>query len=535
MAKRKQRVEEVRELTRKETRMRARDRERQRRLYIGAGIAIGLALLLVIIGAVLQFAIRPNRAIASVGDQQIITRDFWQRMRFEHWQLQNQLFQMQQLEAQFGQSIFGAQISQIQSTLANPFGLGVQVLDQMIDDEIIKREAAARGITVSEEEIDEVLRQEVANSRGALTEPQATETAVAGVDATATAASWTPTPAPTLDVSSTITATATALPTPEPLATRPIISETGYSEGVEILSRNLSSGARSSLEEYRELIRMRLLSEKLQEAVTADTVSTTEEQIHARHILIPVTEVAAASSDPITTTTPVTDLADLNAGEALTETEAITATEAVTEAAELAEDESAAGADEEDATAETATITATETVSEVAPITTTDAITATDSLSVTTPITTSEGISETVTTDPTTPRSDAEALALAEEIHQRLLDGEDFAKLAALYSSDTSNNLNGGDLGWFGRGMMVPEFEEAAFGLAADEISEPIKTQFGYHIIQVVERDDERPKDENQLLQEQFTAFQAWLQEQKNGIEIERPTDLASLLPPEFN
>ncbi len=531
MAKRKQRVEEERELTRKESRLRARDRERNRRLYIGTGIAIGLALILVLAGAVMQFAIRPNRAIASVGDQQIITRDFWQRMRFERWQLQNQLFQMQQLEGQFGQSIFGAQIGQIQSTLANPFGFGVQVLDQMIDDEVIKQEAAARGITVSEEEIDEVLRQEVANSRGALTEPQATETAVAGADATATAAGWTPTPAPTLDVSSTVTATATAIPTPQPLATRPLISETGYSEGAEILGQNLAAGAQSSLAEYRELIRIRLLSEKLQAEVTADSVSATEEQVHARHILISMDEPLATDADisslSITETTPLTDLTGLLTGNPLTATDTLTETATVTATEELTE----AGA-EVDASA---TITATEPVSAVTSLTTTAALTATSELSATPAITTSELVSDSLASDPTAPRSDAEALALAQEIRQRLLDGEDFATLAALYSSDTSNSLTGGDLGWFGRGAMVPEFDGAAFSLAVNEISEPIKTQFGYHILEVVERDDARPKDENQLQQEQFTAFQTWLQEQKNNIEIERPADLASLLPPDLD
>ncbi len=100
------------------------------------------------------------------------------------------------------------------------------------------------------------------------------------------------------------------------------------------------------------------------------------------------------------------------------------------------------------------------------------------------------------------PRDDAETLALAEELHQRLADGEDFAALAEEYSDDTGSAINGGDLGWFGRGVMVPAFEEAAFALEPDEISEPVATDFGYHIIQVLEKDAERPKEAGVLQQE---------------------------------
>jgi len=80
--------------------------------------------------------------------------------------------------------------------------------------------------------------------------------------------------------------------------------------------------------------------------------------------------------------------------------------------------------------------------------------------------------------------SDAEALARAQEIRKRLLAGEDFATVAAAESDDNSA-ANGGDLGFFGRGQMVPSFEEVAFSLTPGKLSEPLKTQFGYHIIRV--------------------------------------------------
>lgn len=81
--------------------------------------------------------------------------------------------------------------------------------------------------------------------------------------------------------------------------------------------------------------------------------------------------------------------------------------------------------------------------------------------------------------------SDAQALAKAKAIRSRILGGEDFAKLAKEESDDTGSGANGGDLGAFKRGMMVPPFETAAFALKPGDISEPVKSQFGYHIIQV--------------------------------------------------
>lgn len=81
-------------------------------------------------------------------------------------------------------------------------------------------------------------------------------------------------------------------------------------------------------------------------------------------------------------------------------------------------------------------------------------------------------------------RTDAEALAKAQDLRKRLVAGADFAALAAQESDDTSA-ANGGDLGFFQHGQMVPSFEEVAFALKPGELSEPVKTQFGYHVIRV--------------------------------------------------
>ncbi len=74
------------------------------------------------------------------------------------------------------------------------------------------------------------------------------------------------------------------------------------------------------------------------------------------------------------------------------------------------------------------------------------------------------------------------------ELKQRIEDGDDFAALARAYSEDSVSAANGGDLGWFNPGQMTPRFEKAADALKPKEISAPVKTGFGLHLIQVLER-----------------------------------------------
>jgi len=81
----------------------------------------------------------------------------------------------------------------------------------------------------------------------------------------------------------------------------------------------------------------------------------------------------------------------------------------------------------------------------------------------------------------------ASAQKQAEDLVKRLRAGEDFAKLAKEFSQDPGSAAEGGDLGLFGKGMMVPEFDEATFSLAKDTISDPVRSPFGFHIIQVTE------------------------------------------------
>lgn len=82
----------------------------------------------------------------------------------------------------------------------------------------------------------------------------------------------------------------------------------------------------------------------------------------------------------------------------------------------------------------------------------------------------------------TASRSKAEAQASIEDLARQLADGADFAELARAHS-DCPSAARGGDLGSFGRGQMVPEFEAAAFSMQAGEVSHVVETAFGYHLI----------------------------------------------------
>ena len=85
-------------------------------------------------------------------------------------------------------------------------------------------------------------------------------------------------------------------------------------------------------------------------------------------------------------------------------------------------------------------------------------------------------------------RDELQAKELINQLHQRALAGEDFAELAKEYSDDPGSGASGGDLGWVSSGKMVPEFENAMNNLATGAISEPVKSQFGWHILEVLER-----------------------------------------------
>ncbi len=120
----------------------------------------------------------------------------------------------------------------------------------------------------------------------------------------------------------------------------------------------------------------------------------------------------------------------------------------------------------------------------------------------------------------------------AKDILARLEAGEDWGSLASAYSTDTSNKDQGGDLGWFGKGRMVAEFEEAAFALGIGETSQPVKTSFGYHIIRVLGHEP-RPLSDEEYQQLKETEFQNWLTQQRESSDVEIMDTWKEIVPTE--
>jgi len=129
-------------------------------------------------------------------------------------------------------------------------------------------------------------------------------------------------------------------------------------------------------------------------------------------------------------------------------------------------------------------------------------------------------------------KDDAAVRNQAEDILAKLKGGADFAELAKKYSEDTGSAVKGGDLDYFGKGQMVSEFDKVAFSLQPGQMSDLVKTQFGYHIIKLVDKRpasqktfaEVRPQIEDQLKYEQAQTAAQKLSDQVAG-ELKRPSD----------
>jgi peptidyl-prolyl cis-trans isomerase SurA len=128
--------------------------------------------------------------------------------------------------------------------------------------------------------------------------------------------------------------------------------------------------------------------------------------------------------------------------------------------------------------------------------------------------------------------SEGEAKLKIQKIKERLDGGEDFAELAKLYSEDTSAS-SGGDLGWLSPGDTVPEFEKTMNELLPGQVSNPVKSQFGWHLIQVLERRTQdvsvnrRRQEARQAIRNKKTdvVIQEWLRQLRDQAYIEYRLD----------
>jgi peptidyl-prolyl cis-trans isomerase D len=120
--------------------------------------------------------------------------------------------------------------------------------------------------------------------------------------------------------------------------------------------------------------------------------------------------------------------------------------------------------------------------------------------------------------------------ATANTVRARLVAGEDWNTVASELSTDTSNKDIGGDLGWFGKGVMDPAFETAAFSLSIGEISQPVQSSFGWHIIQVIDHAT-RPLTASEFTQYKQQTFTTWLDDKEANSTITRDNIWETNLP----
>ena len=124
-------------------------------------------------------------------------------------------------------------------------------------------------------------------------------------------------------------------------------------------------------------------------------------------------------------------------------------------------------------------------------------------------------------------KKDADQLALAENLISQLRNGADFSELAKEYSDDSASAVNGGSLGEVERGVMVSEFEDATFDAEIGAISEPVKTQFGYHIIRV---DNIQGTEAKSIDEMRFELAEDVRTVKAENIAIERAEELRNVL-----
>jgi peptidyl-prolyl cis-trans isomerase D len=398
------------EETRKQQVRRAREERQERFLFIGLGAVAVLVLLVLGFGYYQENIGKLNNSIAVVNGVPITVGDYQKQLRYQSASILTQLNSLSTNLSQVGsdpstdflKSYFQQQQSQLATQLIS---LPRNQLENMIDDQLIRQEAARRNITVSQDELDQEVEKDFGYQRATPTptagpSPTATQTATATLTPTVTP-TYTPSPTPTgIITPTTPTVTPTQGPTETPGPTSTPLTFQGFQDQKKQFLDSIAKSAQMSEADFRKMVEATVLRRKLQDALGKE-MPTTAEQVDARHILV----------------------ADY---------------------------------------------------------------------------------------------------ATAAKVEDLLKNGGDFAKLAGEYSTDTSSKDKGGDVGWFAKGQMIPEFENAAFALKVNEISQPITSTYGVHIIQVLGHEQNRQLDATALQQKQSTVVDTWLTDTLKTAKVER-------------
>jgi parvulin-like peptidyl-prolyl isomerase len=278
MSRKRKEVAAPRPMTKKQ-RTRAEREARMNRWIIAGTVAVGVLVLGILVYGYLAENVFKGRApVATVNGVPITTADFQARVRHYRIVLQEQrdyyTAQRMQLDptdpnASFLLEYLNGQIRQLDSMLseASATALGKEVLDRMVQEELIRQEAARRGLTVSQEEIDRAIEEQF------------------GYDRDAAVAFLTPTVVPTAPVTTETALTATATPVPTPVPKEEF--DRRYQEYVKTYLK--PSGLSEA--KFRAMVEASLLYDKLQQAMAAE-VPQTMEQVRIRYLSFPTQEDA---------------------------------------------------------------------------------------------------------------------------------------------------------------------------------------------------------------------------------------------------
>lgn len=401
--------------------------ERIQRWVIRVAIVAVVAIVaLLAIAVILDQIVVPNQAVASVEGRTISVGDFQRRVRIERYLrnqgLRNAILQLQNFGITDSQQI----MQQLQSTepysswvgeLQVPDQMGISVVNQLVDEQVVRNYAARNNITVSEADVDKQINQYFGFDPEALiATAEATAEATATVEPSPTPTPYvSPTPSPTPTVTPTPeltpTATYTPLPTLPPAPTLSVTEQTEqFQTNRDSYFRDLRSKAGVSDADIRAYFEIQALREKVRDDVAKD-ITEKGLFVNARHILV---------------------------------------------------------ATEED----------------------------------------------------------------AQDILAALNAGESFSELAKANSTDTGSGARGGELDWAPVTQYVKEFADAVKDAEIGAFIGPVKTQFGYHIIQVRAR-EERELDKTQLDNAKASAFDTWLTDYKetNKEQIQTFSTWANYIP----
>jgi len=407
-----------------------REKIQKKYLFIGLLIVVVLVVGFISYGLIDEYLLKPTKPVAKVNNEKISVNEFQANVKFARYQLIQQYQGSMQIYQMFAtnpeiSANFESSLRQIKNQLSPQFSylLGNQILDDMINNKLIKQKAKEFGLTVSDQDIDKEFQTAFYYFPAGTPTPESTATSINTSTFSPTQLAiitLTPTPAKmseedliteTTDLASENTNDINDIADSPPTATATEYTYAGYQEQYKkYIEQVMEIGI--SEKDFKNIVSTQLISNKVFIHITKD-LQPEEEQVWARHILVVDSEKA-------------------------------------------------------------------------------------------------------------------------KEVINKLNAGEDWATLAAEYSQDTSNKEKGGDLGWFGTGVMVKNFEDAAFSMEIGEVSQPIETEFGLHIIQVLGH-ELRQLNSSELQTYQQKIFNDWLESIKAESSVEKSDNWQDFIPLEPN